>query len=127
MQNERLPPAFSLFIFHCSLLFVLEVLTLMSITCFFQPFIENIYRQHGLTEQEKKIANLIVLEGLDNQEISERIFRALITVKKSAAQIYRKFGVHKRTELMAFFIRKLCAMQSYESTKCQSSALKEAV
>ena len=109
MKNEK----------HCSLL--------ISNFSFSSPFLTEIFHSYGLTEQEMIVANLIVLEGLDNQEISERIFRALITVKKSAAQIYRKFGVHKRTEIMAFFIRKLCAMQSYESTKSQSAILKEAV
>ena len=95
--------------------------------CSFLPFLSVIFRQHGLTEREIAVAHLIILEGLDNQEISERIFRAPVTVKKCTSRIYQKFGVKNRTELMALFIRRLCTLYSNELAKNQSDVLPRAV
>ena len=72
------------------------------------PFLVEIFREHGLTEREIEVANLIVIEGLDNKEISNRIFRSVVTVKNHATHIYRKFNVKKRAELMALVVRKYC-------------------
>jgi DNA-binding NarL/FixJ family response regulator len=91
------------------------------------PILEKIFRRHRLTEQEIKVAGLMVMEGLGSKEISDRIFRAPITVKKTAAQIYCKFKVNERVKLMAFFIRELCTLYSSESARTQDTTLKEAV
>ena len=72
------------------------------------PPLEEIFLNHGLTKREIEVANLIMSEGLDNKEISQRIFRTIITVKKCATRIYLKFGVKTRVELMALVVRKLC-------------------
>ena len=74
------------------------------------PPLQEIFQEHGLTEREIEVAHLLVGEGLDNKEISERIFRTIITVKTHASQIYRKFSVRTRAELMALVVRKLCTL-----------------
>ena len=66
---------------------------------------EDYYRQHGLTNREKEIADLMVLHGLDNNDIAERLFITPITVKEHISNIYRKFKVHKRHEFMALFLK----------------------
>ena len=68
--------------------------------------IEEIFREHRLTEREMEVARLLVFEGLDNDQIANRIFRATITVKNHITSIYRKFGVKTRTEFMTLFVRK---------------------
>ena len=80
------------------------------------PPLDEIFRQHGLSERETEVANLMVIEGLDNEEISQRIFRTIITVKKCASQIYSKFGVRTRVELIALIVRKLCTLRKPEGT-----------
>jgi DNA-binding CsgD family transcriptional regulator len=55
-----------------------------------------IFREHGLSEREAEVAFLIVMEGLSNQQIAERIFRSKFTVEKHVTSIYRKFGVPDR-------------------------------
>ena len=75
------------------------------------PLLQEIFRDHGLSEREIEVANLMVSEGLDNKEISERIYRTIITVKTHASQIYRKFTVKGLAELMALIVRKLCTLK----------------
>jgi DNA-binding CsgD family transcriptional regulator len=58
--------------------------------------LQTLFREHGLTEREAEVARLMVVEGLSNQQIAERIFRSKFTVEKHAVSIYRKFGVHDR-------------------------------
>ena len=67
--------------------------------------IEDIFREHGLTEREMEIANLMLHDGLGNNEIAEKIYRAPITVKTHVSHIYQKFGVKGRSEFMALFIK----------------------
>jgi DNA-binding CsgD family transcriptional regulator len=55
-----------------------------------------IFREHGLSEREAEVAGLMVMEGLSNQQIAERIFRSKFTVEKHVTSIYRKFGVPDR-------------------------------
>jgi LuxR family maltose regulon positive regulatory protein len=53
-----------------------------------------------LTLRELEILGLIV-EGLSNQEISNRLFLALSTVKGYNQTIYEKLDVRRRTEAIA--------------------------
>lgn len=53
-----------------------------------------------LTERELEVLRLIA-EGLSNQEISERLFLALNTVKGHNQIIFDKLGVQRRTEAVA--------------------------
>jgi len=65
------------------------------------PAIMDIFKANGLSGREIDIASLMVNEGLNSNEIAEKIFLAPITVRKHASNIYRKFGVNDRTEFMA--------------------------
>jgi DNA-binding CsgD family transcriptional regulator len=67
--------------------------------------LETIFRCHGLTGREAEVARLIVMEGLSNQKIAERIFRSKFTVEKHVTSIYRKFGVPDRTAFVAKVLR----------------------
>jgi two-component system, NarL family, response regulator DevR len=51
----------------------------------------------GLTEQERKILELIA-EGLTNRQISERMFLAEKTVKNYVSSILAKLGLERRTQ-----------------------------
>ncbi|MBN2115809.1 MAG: response regulator transcription factor [Anaerolineales bacterium] len=53
-----------------------------------------------LSERELEILQLIG-EGLSNQEITERLFITLHTVKKHSSNIYTKLGVSSRTQAVA--------------------------
>jgi DNA-binding CsgD family transcriptional regulator len=65
----------------------------------------TMFREYGLTEREAEVARLIVIEGLSNQEIAERIFRSKFTVEKHVTSIYRKFDVPDRTAFVAKVLR----------------------
>jgi len=53
-----------------------------------------------LTPREQEILELVAA-GLTNLEIAERLIVSPETVKKHAASIYAKMGVHSRTEAAA--------------------------
>ncbi|WP_030176614.1 response regulator transcription factor [Spirillospora albida] len=55
----------------------------------------------GLTEQERKILELIG-EGLTNRQIGERLFLAEKTVKNYISSIFSKLGMSRRTQAAAF-------------------------
>jgi LuxR family maltose regulon positive regulatory protein len=59
-----------------------------------QPLIEP------LSERELEVLRLVAA-GLSNQEISERLFLALGTVKGHNLKIFGKLGVQRRTEAIA--------------------------
>lgn len=58
---------------------------------------KNIY----LTEREISILKLMI-DGLNNRQIAEKVFISEGTVKNYASEIYRKFNVKNRTELLAY-------------------------
>jgi DNA-binding CsgD family transcriptional regulator len=64
-----------------------------------------IFQEHGLTEREAEVARLMVMEGLSNQKIAERIFRSKFTVEKHVTSMYRKFSVPDRTAFVAKVLR----------------------
>jgi LuxR family maltose regulon positive regulatory protein len=53
-----------------------------------------------LTKREMDVLELIA-KGLSNQEIADRLFLALSTVKGHARIIFDKLGVQRRTEAVA--------------------------
>jgi len=53
---------------------------------------EKVFNLYGLTEREKEIARLMV-EGLDNKDIGERLFLSSSTVAFHVTNIFRKFGI----------------------------------
>lgn len=59
----------------------------------------------GLTPREREILTLIA-EGLSNQEMAKRLFISIKTVQTHRAHIMEKLGLHDRTELVRYAIRK---------------------
>jgi two-component system response regulator DevR len=57
-----------------------------------------------LTDQERKILDLIV-EGLTNRQIGERIFLAEKTVKNYVSNLLSKLGMSRRTEAAVYAAR----------------------
>ncbi len=59
----------------------------------------------GLTEREREVLTLIA-EGLSNSQIAERLVISVKTVERHRANILAKLGLHSRTELVKYAIRK---------------------
>jgi len=61
--------------------------------------------QKGLTKREIELLHLMV-DGLSNKKIAERLFISENTVKYHIRNILQKLGVHNRTEAVGYAIRK---------------------
>lgn len=59
----------------------------------------------GLTEREREVLTLIA-DGLSNQEVAEKLVISVKTVERHRANILAKLGLHNRTELVKYAIRK---------------------
>lgn len=59
----------------------------------------------GLTEREREVLKLIA-DGLSNQEVADRLVISVKTVERHRANILAKLGLHSRTELVKYAIRK---------------------
>lgn len=62
-------------------------------------------RYDGLTTREKEILTHIA-QGLSNQQIAEKLYISIKTVQTHRAHILEKLGLHDRTELVRYAIRK---------------------
>ncbi len=62
-------------------------------------------RYDGLTEREQEILTLIA-GGLSNQHIAEKLYISIKTVQTHRAHVLEKLGLHDRTELVRYAIRK---------------------
>lgn len=62
-------------------------------------------RYDGLTEREKEILTHIA-QGLSNQQIAQKLYISIKTVQTHRAHILEKLGLHDRTELVRYAIRK---------------------
>ena len=58
----------------------------------------------GLTQREEEVLGLLAA-GRSNKEIAAVLFLSERTVERHITTIYRKIGVHRRTEAMAFALR----------------------
>ncbi len=67
--------------------------------------LEQLIAEAALTGREKDIVKLI-MQGLSNKLIAEQLFISENTLKTHLRKIYAKFGVHKKSELLARFIEK---------------------
>ena len=56
-------------------------------------------KRYGLTEREEEIMELII-SGISNQQIGEKLFISENTVKKHINNLYRKLDVVNRSQLM---------------------------
>ncbi len=59
----------------------------------------------GLTDREREILRLVA-EGRSNQEIADLLILSASTVQTHRAHIMAKLGLHSRTELVKFAIRR---------------------
>lgn len=62
-------------------------------------------RYDGMTEREKEILTLIA-QGLSNKQIADRLYISIKTVQTHRAHILEKLGLHDRSELVRYAIRK---------------------
>jgi two-component system response regulator NreC len=62
-------------------------------------------RYDGLTVREREILTLIA-QGSSNQEIAKQLYISIKTVQTHRAHILEKLGLHDRTELVRYAIRK---------------------
>lgn len=60
---------------------------------------EKIAKDYDLTTREKDILELIV-QGLNNNEIADKLFISIHTVKSHVENIFRKTKVSRRTSLL---------------------------
>jgi DNA-binding CsgD family transcriptional regulator len=61
---------------------------------------DELYQQHNISPREQDVLPL-VLQGSSNNQIAESLFISLSTVKAHLRNIYAKFGVKNRYELVA--------------------------
>ena len=61
-------------------------------------------RGHDLTPREREVLALIV-EGLNNPQIAERLVISVTTVRSHASSIFSKLGVSNRAEAIALALR----------------------
>lgn len=59
----------------------------------------------GLTERERQVLTLIA-DGLSNQDVADKLVISVKTVERHRANILGKLGLHNRTELVKYAIRK---------------------
>lgn len=59
----------------------------------------------GLTDRERQVLKLIA-DGLGNQEVADALVISVKTVERHRANILGKLGLHSRTELVKYAIRK---------------------
>lgn len=59
----------------------------------------DLTKKYGISQREKEIIEL-VCQGIDNSQISKKLFISLSTVKKHIYNIYQKTGVKRREDLI---------------------------
>lgn len=64
-----------------------------------KPSLDKIVLQFNLTEREKDIIKLII-EGLNNNEIADKLYISIHTVKSHIENIFKKMKVGRRTALL---------------------------
>ena len=70
-----------------------------------QEYLEEFFRKGGLTAREIGIVKLL-LQGYLNKKIADTLFISDDTLKTHLRNIYRKYGVHKKSELLALIASK---------------------
>ena len=57
-----------------------------------------------LTKREKEII-LLIFEGKTKKEIADTLYLSVSTVKTNVENIYKKFNVHNKAELVVYVIK----------------------
>ncbi len=70
------------------------------------PIVEGAWpgKEHGLSPRESEVLALIA-QGLSNQEIADRAFISINSVKTYIRTAYRKIGVERRTQALLWATR----------------------
>lgn len=85
-------------------LFFLPYATSLSRTIESRSDLDRIFQKFGISAREKEIS-LMILSGQSNAQIGEALFISPHTVKNHVFNIFRKFGVASRYELIQLFLR----------------------
>lgn len=79
------------------------VAILYNFSLIFSDFLLSIKNSYGLSAREVEVLNCII-EGYSNQEISEKLFISVSTVKKHLAQTYEKLGIDGKYQLLKLLL-----------------------
>ena len=64
----------------------------------------NMIKNKYLTEREREIV-MLILSGRNKRNIAEMLSLSVSTIKTNVENIYRKFDVHNRVELIVYVIK----------------------
>ncbi len=64
----------------------------------------NMIKSNYLTEREREIV-VLILAGKNKRNIAETLSLSVSTIKTNVENIYRKFDVHNKVELIVFVIK----------------------
>jgi DNA-binding NarL/FixJ family response regulator len=76
----------------------------------------------GLTEQEAKVMDLLVLEGLTNQEIAKELGLTVRTAKFHVGNVLQKMGTPDRLKLAVLYWRGRAGVPSKRGKKSHARA-----
>ena len=65
--------------------------------------LEIVFQKYNISRREQEIVNLI-LQGKSNKEIEEELFISIKTVKNHVYNIFQKFGIKSRGQLVNFIL-----------------------
>lgn len=64
----------------------------------------NMIDRKYLTEREREIV-MLILDGKNKRDIAETLSLSVSTIKTNVENIYRKFDVHNKAELIVYVIK----------------------
>jgi DNA-binding CsgD family transcriptional regulator len=65
------------------------------------PNLDDICAKHDISKRELEVLRLVI-QGKSNRDIDTALFISLPTVKRHLANIFEKFGVHNRLQLINY-------------------------
>jgi ligand-binding sensor domain-containing protein/DNA-binding CsgD family transcriptional regulator len=65
------------------------------------PNLDEICGKHDISKREQEVLRLVI-QGKSNRDIENALFISIPTVKRHLANIFEKFGVHSRLQLIQF-------------------------
>ena len=65
------------------------------------PNLDELCAKHQVSKREQEVLRLII-QGKSNREIENKLFISIPTVKRHLTNLFEKFGVHSRLQLINF-------------------------